>query len=174
MPPPRDSSKFSEKSHFSKIRQNRLLDRFWDDLGLKFGFCVKNCIGTSVQASISSFFENLVFHKSNLGNFFTFDQYFEAWEHQKRTQHQKIPPRSHPEIFWPDARLEQAPWDARPEQAPPPRVWTPRFGPLFPPESKPRAIFHSASLRSRLTLSLGAQGCSHAARAADFRLPFSV
>ena len=65
-----------EKSNFSKIGPNRLQDRFGADLGLKFGFCVKNCIGTSVQTSISSFFENLVFYKSGFWLFFSFKALF--------------------------------------------------------------------------------------------------
>ena len=76
--PASNFSKFSKKSNFSKIGKNRLRDRFWDDLGLKFGFCVKSCIGTSVQTSISSFLENLVFYKFGFGLFFTSDRYFES------------------------------------------------------------------------------------------------
>ena len=53
-----------KKTKFSKIGQNRPWDRFWADLGLKFGFCVKSCIGTSVQTSISLFFVSPVFYKS--------------------------------------------------------------------------------------------------------------
>ena len=37
--------------------------------------------------------------------FFTFDQDFEAWEHQNRTRHEKILPGSYSEIFWPDGKL---------------------------------------------------------------------
>ena len=75
--PPADAApqRFFEmlkKSDFSKIGQTRLWDRFWADLGLKFGFCVNNCIGTSVQNSISSFFENLFFYKSGFWLFFHF------------------------------------------------------------------------------------------------------
>ena len=35
------SKYFSKKSNFFEIGQNRLQDRFWGDLGLKFRFCVK-------------------------------------------------------------------------------------------------------------------------------------
>ena len=72
---------------------------------LNMRFCEKNCIGTSVQASISSFSENLVFYKSSFWLFFTFDWYFVAWEHENRMQHEKISPGSYPEIFWPDGKL---------------------------------------------------------------------
>ena len=44
---------FEKKIDLAKIGRNRLLDRFWADLGLKFGFCVKNCTGTSVQIDVS-------------------------------------------------------------------------------------------------------------------------
>ena len=33
--------------------------------------------------------------------FLTFEWYFEAREHQNRTQHEKIPPGSYSQIFWP-------------------------------------------------------------------------
>ena len=59
----------------NKFLQNRFLDRFWADLGLKFGFCVKNCIGTSVQIDFASCFENLLFLIPLFGYFFTFDRY---------------------------------------------------------------------------------------------------
>ena len=72
MTPPGDFSKFLKKSDFSKIGQNRLQDRFWAEEVLKFGCCVKNSIETSVQTSISSFFENLVFYNFFFGDFFHF------------------------------------------------------------------------------------------------------
>ena len=96
MPPPGDFSKISKKSNFSKIGQNWFLDWFCVDLGLKFGFCVKNCVGTSVLTSISLFFENLGFYKSVVCLCFTFDGFFEAWEHQNRPQHANI---SHLQFF---------------------------------------------------------------------------
>ena len=34
-----------------------------------------------------------------------FSRYFEAWEHQNRTRHEKIHPGSYSEIFWPDVKL---------------------------------------------------------------------
>ena len=80
-------------------KKNRLRDRFWADWGLKIGFCVKNCIGASFQIGFSSFFENRLFLNLVFGHFFTFERYFEAWEHQNRTQHQKIPLGSYPENF---------------------------------------------------------------------------
>ena len=72
MPPPGDFSKSLKKSDFWKIGNCLLKDRFLADLGLKFGFCVKNCVGTSIQTSISSLFENLVFYKSSFWLFFHF------------------------------------------------------------------------------------------------------
>ena len=39
------------------------------------------------------------------GYFFTFEGYFEAWEHQNRTRHEKILLGSYSEIFWPDGKL---------------------------------------------------------------------
>ena len=111
--PPGTSGIDSDASHpptgrsareVKKKFQNRLQDRFWADLGLKFGFCVKNCIGASVQTNISSFFENLVFHLSGFG-IFTFDRYFETWEHQNRTQLEKISQGSFFQIFLSDGKL---------------------------------------------------------------------
>ena len=48
-------------------------------------------------------FENLTFLK--IDYLFTFDWYFEAWEHQNRTRDEKILPGSYSEIFWPDGKL---------------------------------------------------------------------
>ena len=48
-------------------------------------------------------FEKLIFPK--IGNFFSFCRYFEAWEHQNRTRHEKILPGPYSEIFWPDGKL---------------------------------------------------------------------
>ena len=48
-------------------------------------------------------FEKLIFPK--IGYFFTLDRYFEAWEHQNRTRHEKILPGSYSESFWPDGKL---------------------------------------------------------------------
>ena len=42
---------------------------------------------------------------SVFGYFFTFDRYFEAWEHQNRTRHEKILPGSYFQNFWPDGKL---------------------------------------------------------------------
>ena len=55
------------------------------------------------------------------GYFFTFERYFEAREHQNRTQLEKIRPGSYSQIFWPPGRLEQPPNTPRP----PPRVRSP-------------------------------------------------
>ena len=43
--------------------------------------------------------------KSVFGYFFTFEPYFEAWEHQNRTQLEKISHGSYFQIFWPDGKL---------------------------------------------------------------------
>ena len=56
MPPPGDFSKFSKKSHFLKLGQNRFFYRDWADLGLKFEFSVKNRSYSWAQTIISSFF----------------------------------------------------------------------------------------------------------------------
>ena len=65
----------------------------------------KTGIRTSVQTSISSFFENHFLEKSGFGYFFTFERYFEAWEHQNRTQLEKISRGSYFQNFWPDGKL---------------------------------------------------------------------
>ena len=48
-------------------------------------------------------FEKLIFRKVDY--FCTFNWYFEAWEHQNRTRHEKILPGSYSKIFWPDGKL---------------------------------------------------------------------
>ena len=62
-------------------------------------------------------FRKLIF--LNIGFIFTFDRYFEAWEHQNRTRHEKILLGSYSEIFWPDGKLigagrrsKMGPWGA--------------------------------------------------------------
>ena len=47
--------------------------------------------------------DKIDFFKNRL--FSTFYRYFEAWEHQNRTRHEKILPGSYSEIFWPDGKL---------------------------------------------------------------------
>ena len=42
------------------------------------------------------------FWKSVFVHLLTFERYFKVWEHFHRMQHEKIPPGSYSQIFWPD------------------------------------------------------------------------
>ena len=57
----RFSQIFKKNRIFRKIGQNRFLNFAWADLGLKFGFSVKNRSYSWAQTIISSFFEIQLF-----------------------------------------------------------------------------------------------------------------
>ena len=48
-------------------------------------------------------FEKLIFHE--IGDFFTFDGYFQPWEHLNRTRHEKISRGSYSQTFRPDEKI---------------------------------------------------------------------
>ena len=128
MPPPGDFSKNFEKK--MKIGQNRLRDRFWGDLGLKFEFSVKNWSYLWAQTIISSCFEIRLLKKFRfLVNFsllmgISSPGSIKIERGMKRYPRGLImrffgqmggpnsppappipPPGSYYEIFWPDGRL---------------------------------------------------------------------
>ena len=65
----------------------------------------KLCSDISSNQYFVIFLKNEFLIKPVFGYFFTFEGYFEAWEHQNPARHEKIPPGSYYEIFWPDGKL---------------------------------------------------------------------
>ena len=77
---------------FTNIDQNLVLGRLWANFGSGNEFSMKSCTWGICLDQFSINFENSIFENSVIPYFTTFGWYFEAREHQNRTQLEKIPP----------------------------------------------------------------------------------
>ena len=100
-----DFSRFlKKKSFFEKLVKIGFLSRFGPIWIPNSKTAWKTCLIHGLKSLFHHFLKSDILKIPVLGYFFTFERYFEAWEHQNRTQHEKIPIRSGPETFWPDRK----------------------------------------------------------------------
>ena len=160
-----------------KLDQNRPKTRFWPDLEklhvlsksrflqklVKIGFWVdfgpildpetnsacKTAPGDRFRSIFHRFLKNRLFINLVFWYFLIFGWYFEAREHQNRTQHEKIPPGSYSEIFWPAGKPEQPP--TSPQVPPPGSPLGTSPGPFHPPSPTASRAFPQCYASRRLT-----------------------